>query len=148
MQRIPIKLARVMGDITARYKWFPVFYLVILFIVFPACIFALACIGPLAVTIGVSPVYVAVLIICIVKWMQNHYLEKLPHFLRKLDFKPDCFPLLKSIDNVLVKITSFFEKIKSLLCFQNKKNIETLPQISSLPLSSTDCENQLPNTTL
>ncbi|ELU00535.1 hypothetical protein CAPTEDRAFT_50456, partial [Capitella teleta] len=40
--RVPIKLARIMGNTTAEYRWFAIFYLIVMFFCVPGCVFALS----------------------------------------------------------------------------------------------------------
>lgn len=45
--RIPIRMAKVLGNTTAKYRWFSVAYIVIMFFVLPLCILGLSVAGPL-----------------------------------------------------------------------------------------------------
>ncbi|XP_062419421.1 solute carrier family 34 member 2b [Pungitius pungitius] len=86
--RLPIRLARGLGNRTARYRWFAAFYLILCFLVFPLTVFGLSVAGwQVLVGVGVPLVTLAVFVI-VVNVMQSHCVRFLPLCLRSWDFLP------------------------------------------------------------
>ena len=54
MRRIPISLAKKMGDTVAKYRWFALVYLVLVYLLFPVSVFGLSLAG-WQVSAGQSP---------------------------------------------------------------------------------------------
>ncbi|KAM9849275.1 sodium-dependent phosphate transport protein 2B-like [Aulostomus maculatus] len=86
--RLPIKLARGLGNRTAKYRWFAAFYLFLCFLVLPLTVFGLSLAGWQAlVGVGV-PIVVLAIFVIIVNVMQSHCPRFLPRVLRNWDFLP------------------------------------------------------------
>ena len=45
LRKMPIQMARFLGDKTANYRWFAIFYLIALFFLLPIIIFAISFLG-------------------------------------------------------------------------------------------------------
>ena len=45
LRRVPVRLAKLLGDTTADYRWFAVAYLVVLYLVLPLAVFGLSLVG-------------------------------------------------------------------------------------------------------
>ena len=111
--RIPITLAKMLGDITADYRWFPMFYLLILFVVFPGFVFSLACVDPLAVTIGISILVLFITIIVIINVLQNKCPHRLPTCIQTWDWLPECLRSLKPLDRAITYMKNLILKVAS-----------------------------------
>lgn len=86
--RLPIRLARVLGTCTAKYRWFAVLYLFFCFLVLPLSVFGLSMAG-WQVLVGVAvPLVVLLLIVIIINVMQRRWPNYLPKVLRSWDFLP------------------------------------------------------------
>ncbi|KAK0141737.1 Sodium-dependent phosphate transport protein 2B [Merluccius polli] len=86
--RLPIRLARALGNRTAKYRWFAALYLFLCFLVMPLTVFGLSLAGWQAlVGVGV-PVVVLVIFAIVVNVMQNRCARFLPRVLRTWDFLP------------------------------------------------------------
>ncbi|XP_070816889.1 solute carrier family 34 member 2b [Chaetodon trifascialis] len=86
--RVPIRLARGLGNRTAKYRWFAALYLILCFLVFPLSVFGLSMAGwKVLVGVGV-PVVVLIVFVIIVNVMQSRCPRFLPSFLRTWDFLP------------------------------------------------------------
>ena len=68
--RIPIPLARKLGDLTAEYRWFAGFYLLFMFFLIPALVFLLSLAGPAALYMVMGPLLLFVLVVAIINILQ------------------------------------------------------------------------------
>ncbi|XP_063791608.1 sodium-dependent phosphate transport protein 2C [Pseudophryne corroboree] len=86
--RIPIYIAKKFGDITAKYRWFAVLYLLLSFLVLPLAVFGLSMAGwVILATVGV-PILVVIIAIIIINVLQKRLPKCLPSFLKNWDFLP------------------------------------------------------------
>lgn len=86
--RFPIRLAKVMGSTTARYRWFAIFYVAMMFFVLPFAVFGLSMAGSLAFSIVISVVALVIVFVLVVNVMQRKVPGWLPSNLRTWDFLP------------------------------------------------------------
>jgi len=101
MRKLPIFLAKQLGNITANYRWFAVFYLIILYLLFPLAIFGLSIASPWALLGVAIPVILLVLFIIVVNVLQSKRPLWLPVVLRSWDFLPLPLRSLKPYDDVI-----------------------------------------------
>ncbi|XP_075901754.1 sodium-dependent phosphate transport protein 2B-like [Nelusetta ayraudi] len=86
--RLPISLARGLGNRTAKYRWFAILYLILCFLVFPLTVFGLSMAG-WQVLVGVAvPLVVLLIVVIIINVMQSRWPDRLPKVLRSWDFLP------------------------------------------------------------
>ncbi|XP_068449112.1 solute carrier family 34 member 2b [Clinocottus analis] len=108
--RIPIRLARGLGNRTAEYRWFAIVYLVLCFLFFPLCVFGLSLAG-WQVLVGVGVPFVALVIfVVVVNVMQSHCARFLPACLRTWDFLPRPMRSMAPWDTVVTSIFGFCSK--------------------------------------
>ncbi|KAG9269233.1 sodium-dependent phosphate transport protein 2B [Astyanax mexicanus] len=105
--RVPIRLAKALGDRTAKYRWFAIVYLILCFFVMPLLVLGLSIAG-WQVLVGVGVPIVALLIfVLVVNIMQT----RCPHFLvpmlRSWDFLPKPLHSLKPWDRVVTSVMGF-----------------------------------------
>ncbi|XP_077463727.1 sodium-dependent phosphate transport protein 2B-like isoform X2 [Stigmatopora argus] len=111
--RLPIRLARGLGNHTAQYRWFAVVYLVVCFLVLPLAIFGLSMAGwQVLVGIGV-PVLVLVVFVVVVNILQSRCPRFLPGILRTWNFLPEALRSLEPWDRV---VTSFLGCCSNYCC--------------------------------
>lgn len=99
--RFPIPMAQKLGSITAKYKWFAVFYLIGMFLLLPLFVFTLSLLGPIAfysVIIPVGIIIILVLIRNIIKYFQPNLL---PEKYRTWDFLPIYLHSLEPYDKLV-----------------------------------------------
>lgn len=105
--RIPIRLARALGNRTAKYRWFAIFYLILCFLVIPLAVFGLSMAGWIVmVSVGV-PIIVLIIFVIIVNVMQSRWPRSLPECLRSWDFLPRPLHSLAPWDAVVTSTFSF-----------------------------------------
>ncbi|KAJ8015306.1 hypothetical protein DPEC_G00024760 [Dallia pectoralis] len=103
--RVPIRMARALGERTAKYRWFAVLYLVVCFLLLPSLVLGLSLAG-WRVMLGVSAPFVGVtLFIAMVNLMQAHSPGHLPTGLQSWDFLPRWMRSLKPLDRIITKAT-------------------------------------------
>lgn len=104
MRRVPIFLAKRLGNTTAKYRWFAVLYLILAFFCLPAFIFGLSVAG-WQVLAGVgTPILVLFIIIIIINVIQSKHPQCLPARLRTWNFLPLCCHSLKPADRVVMSV--------------------------------------------
>ncbi|KAM4574169.1 solute carrier family 34 member 2b [Fundulus diaphanus] len=86
--RVPIRLARGLGNLTAKYPWFAALYLFMCFFVLPLTVFGLSIAGwKVLVGVGV-PIVTLIIIVIIINVMQSRCPRFLPKFLQNWNFLP------------------------------------------------------------
>ncbi|XP_066301802.1 sodium-dependent phosphate transport protein 2B-like isoform X1 [Branchiostoma lanceolatum] len=100
----PIVLAKWLGNKTAKYRWFAMVYLFLMFFILPALVFGLSFAGwEVLVGVGV-PILGLFVIICVINVMQAQFPRFLPVKLRTWNFLPAPLHSLKPYDAVCVKV--------------------------------------------
>ena len=100
MRRIPIRLARGLGNTTAEYRWFAIAYLIVCFGCIPILVFGLSLAG-WRVFVGVTvPIVVIGLFVGVVTVMQRKCSGYLPKCLRTWEWVPACCRSLKPYDKL------------------------------------------------
>ncbi|XP_066241860.1 sodium-dependent phosphate transport protein 2B [Saccopteryx leptura] len=103
--RLPIRLAKGLGTISAKYRWFAIFYLVVFFFMVPLTVFGLSLAGwPVLVGVGV-PVVVVILLVVVLKLLQSRCPHVLPKVLQTWGFLPLCLHSLRPWDHVISIVT-------------------------------------------
>ncbi len=86
--RIPIRLAKGLGNITASYRWFAAVYIISCFFILPILVFALSLAGwPALGGVG-GPLILMLVIIIVINILQKRKPAFLPAVLRSWDFLP------------------------------------------------------------
>ncbi|XP_062909749.1 sodium-dependent phosphate transport protein 2A-like [Mobula hypostoma] len=99
--RFPIRMAKILGERTAKYRWFAVLYLIICFLLLPSLIFGLSMAG-WQVLIGVGAPFMGILIfIGITNVLQARRPKYLPKKLHSWDFLPIWMHSLKPMDRII-----------------------------------------------
>ncbi|KAM5271714.1 sodium-dependent phosphate transport protein 2B [Ctenodactylus gundi] len=99
--RLPIRLAKGLGDISSEYRWFAIVYLIILFLLVPLGVFGLSLAGwPVLVGVGV-PIVFLVLLVLFLRLLQSRCPRVLPQRLRTWGFLPIWLRSLEPWDRVI-----------------------------------------------
>ena len=99
MRNVPVSLAKCLGNTTAKYRWFAVVYLAVLFFMLPAFVFGLSVAGT-AVLIGVGvPLFLLSVLVTIVEALRSKKPAFLPRRLRTWEWLPHPFHSLAPHDN-------------------------------------------------
>ncbi|XP_051821556.1 sodium-dependent phosphate transport protein 2B-like [Antechinus flavipes] len=103
--RLPIRLARGLGHITATYRWFAVFYLIICFFLAPVTVLRLSLAG-WTVLVGVgAPILFLLVVILVICVLQARCPHVLPDTLKTWDFLPLWMHSLKPWDGLVSLLT-------------------------------------------
>ena len=105
--RLPIRLAHLMGDTTARYRWFAVLYAVAMFFVVPLAVFGLSMAGTAVLTTVVAVCLALAFVIIGINALQRSRPQWLPVCLRSWDFLPLCLHSLDPADRVVTAVLAF-----------------------------------------
>nr|KAG5705673.1 hypothetical protein BaRGS_026612 [Batillaria attramentaria] len=117
MRRIPLRAARFLGRTTARYRWFAIFYLMLVFLVFPGCFLALSFAGKTVFLIAVALIGAVVLAIVIINVLQcSRFRSKLPTWLQTWEWLPLCLRSLQPLDRVFRAMCSPLSRICCACC--------------------------------
>lgn len=98
--RLPIPLAKKFGDITAKYRWFAVLYLLMAFFILPAAIFGLSMGGWVVLAAVGVPILALIIVAIIITVVQRKRPLWLPRFLRSWDFLPKWMHSLEPWDRL------------------------------------------------
>ncbi|XP_015272244.1 PREDICTED: sodium-dependent phosphate transport protein 2B [Gekko japonicus] len=104
--RLPIRLAKGLGNITAKYRWFAIFYLLVCFLLVPLLVFALSMAGwqyLVGICVPILALLVVVFVVNVLQAKQPHWL---PQTFRSWDFLPKWMHSLRPWDNVITSMTS------------------------------------------
>ncbi|KAM4020846.1 sodium-dependent phosphate transport protein 2C isoform 1-T2 [Anomaloglossus baeobatrachus] len=102
--RIPIHVAKKFGDITAKYRWFAVLYLLVSFLILPLAIFGLSIAGWIVLAAVGGPLLIMFIAVIIINVLQKRFPKCLPSFLRNWDFLPIWLHSLRPWDKLLYKM--------------------------------------------
>ncbi|XP_022084689.1 sodium-dependent phosphate transport protein 2A-like isoform X2 [Acanthaster planci] len=110
MRKVPIFLAKTLGNTTAKYRWFAIFYLVVMFFLLPLLVFGLSLVSIwLLAGVGI-PFLLIVAFIIIINVLQRKKKSILPKKLQTWDSLPDWMHSLKPIDKMITKILEIVRK--------------------------------------
>ena len=102
--RWPIVMARFLGKTTSKYRWFAVAYLLLMFFVFPALVFALSIAGSVAMYVVFIPFAFIILLVTFLSLIQNYKPGILPTKLQNWKFLPKPLRSLEPIDGVIKRL--------------------------------------------
>lgn len=103
LRKLPIALAKRLGNTTAKYRWFAFLYLIVLFFGLPAAAFGLSSAGTWVLGGVLIPALVITIIIVIINVIQKKRPGCLPKRLRTWAFLPLCCHSFKPIDGIITK---------------------------------------------
>ncbi|KAH9499765.1 hypothetical protein Btru_077767 [Bulinus truncatus] len=101
--RWPIVLANRLGKITSKYRWFAIFYIILMFIIIPAVVFGLSLAGWVYLGAIGGPILLFVFIAVIINVLQRKQPRCLPKKLRNWNFLPLWCHSLKPVDRLIAK---------------------------------------------
>lgn len=102
--RFPIPMAKFLGNCTANYRWFAIVYILAMFFIIPALVFALSIPGWYVLLGVLGPIAVIIILICIIKLIQTKRPQILPNKLQNWKFLPEPMRSLQPYDKVMQKV--------------------------------------------
>lgn len=106
--RFPIRMAACLGRVTAKYRWFAVFYLVFMFLILPLIVFLLSLIGKVAFYCVAGPVGTIIILALGMNFAQKWRPQSLPLEYRNWDFLPEWAHSLEPYDRIVQKLIVLF----------------------------------------
>ena len=117
MRKIPIRLAKKLGHITADYRWFAAVYLLMIFFFIPAIIFGLSVAGwEVLAGVGV-PIQLFIICIIVINVLQDKKPSVLPRKLRSWEWLPKPLHSMEPWDRVFKRCG---EKCSCCPCCDNR----------------------------
>lgn len=104
MRKVPIRLAKNLGNNTAKYRWFAFVYLVLIFFLIPMSVFALSLAGSVIFLSVAIPIGVLFIIIVAINILQAKAPNFLPKFLRNWKFLPEPLRSLRPYDKPFTQV--------------------------------------------
>jgi len=95
--RVPIPMCKILGNTTAKYRWFALAYLVIMFLFVPVFFMGIS-INPWVFVAFIIPIAAIIIFLIVVTVMQNNWPEKLPAVLQTWHFLPKPLRSLEQYD--------------------------------------------------
>uniref|UniRef100_A0A8B9Z5X4 Sodium-dependent phosphate transport protein 2A n=1 Tax=Buteo japonicus TaxID=224669 RepID=A0A8B9Z5X4_9AVES len=103
--RLPIRMAKALGERTAKYRWFAVLYLIVCFLLLPSLIFGISMAGWRAL-VGVGAPFLGLLFfVGLVNALQVRSPGHLPKWLQTWDFLPAWMHSLQPLDRLITRAT-------------------------------------------
>ncbi|NWX40370.1 NPT2A protein, partial [Steatornis caripensis] len=103
--RLPIRMAKALGERTAKYRWFAVLYLIVCFLLLPSLIFGISMAGWRAL-VGVGAPFLGLLFfVGLVNALQARSPGRLPKWLQTWDFLPTWMHSLQPLDQLITQAT-------------------------------------------
>ncbi|XP_063681007.1 sodium-dependent phosphate transport protein 2B-like [Bolinopsis microptera] len=113
MRRIPIAGAKILGNTTAKYRWFAIVYLLIVFLLIPTLLLGFSLISNIVFYTFIGIVLLLILSVISITLMQKYAKDRLPLKLQTWDFLPEPLHSLKPYDRL---ITSLFSNCTCCKC--------------------------------
>ncbi|XP_030643745.1 solute carrier family 34 member 2a [Chanos chanos] len=104
--RVPIHLAKALGNQTAKYRWFAGVYIIACFFVFPLLVFGLSVAGWQALVGILVPLAGMLIVIVVLNVLQSRRPEWLPPQLRSWEFLPLWMHSLEPWDRLVTTVTT------------------------------------------
>jgi len=101
LRRLPIRLAKFLGNTTAEYSWFAVVYLILLYFILPLVVFGLSLAGWYVLLAVLGPLVILIAVVIIINVMQSKRPNWLPSVLRSWDWLPLPLRSLQPYDRVI-----------------------------------------------
>uniref|UniRef100_A0A8C6YYA8 Sodium-dependent phosphate transport protein 2A n=1 Tax=Nothoprocta perdicaria TaxID=30464 RepID=A0A8C6YYA8_NOTPE len=103
--RLPIRMAKALGERTAKYRWFAVLYLIVCFLLLPSLVFGVSMAG-WRVLVGVGAPFLGLLFfVALVNALQRRSPGRLPKWLQTWDFLPAWMHSLQPLDSLITRAT-------------------------------------------
>ena len=112
LRKVPINVAKTLGNKTATYRWFAIAYLVFAFFLLPAAVFGLSLAGWKILLAVALPIILLLVFIIVVNILQRKRPHSLPLVLRDWKWLPKCTRSLEPYDRVFTKMG----EVKKLCC--------------------------------
>ena len=93
-------MAKTLGNVTAKYRWFPIFYIIFMFMIVPTIFVLLSMASTVLCVIVFLLIVVGIIFIATVNWMQINKKDSLPASLQSWDSLPLWMRSLEPYDKM------------------------------------------------
>ncbi|KAL7672338.1 hypothetical protein ACOME3_007227 [Neoechinorhynchus agilis] len=100
----PLAIARFLGKQTAKYRWFALFYLLMMFLAFPGVLFGLSFAGTAYAAVALAIIILIIVLILILNAIMRYRPKWLPTWLRSWKFLPEPMRSLAPYDRALARM--------------------------------------------
>ena len=104
MRKFPIKMAKALGNTTAKYRWFAIAYITLIFFIIPGLVFALSLAGTYVFIAIAVPIFLLIICVVAINVLQRKRPRLLPHKLQSWEWMPLCIRSLEPYDKIFQKI--------------------------------------------
>jgi len=101
MRRVPIRLAKFLGNTTTDYRWFALAYLILLYFILPLIVFGLSLAGWYVLLAVLGPVVLLIVAIVIINVLQSKRPTWLPAVMRSWHWLPLPLRSLEPYDRII-----------------------------------------------
>lgn len=134
MRKVPIHLAKILGNTTAEYRWFAIFYLVIMFFVLPFGVFGLSMLSVWALAVVGIPVVILGIFVSVVNVLQSKRPTSLPKKLQSWDFLPEPLHSLDPLDRLISKTGDLFKRCCPCLRKKEEESLAINNENNKMPM--------------
>lgn len=99
--RWPLVMCKVLGRTTAKYRWFAILYLIMMFFIMPATVLSLSMLGQTVLLVVMIPSICGGLLVILVNVLQHYQVPWLPKLLKNWDFLPEPLHSLDPLDRII-----------------------------------------------
>ena len=139
MRRVPIRMAKFLGDTTAKYRWFAFMYLLVMFLLLPVTVFLLSIPGYWLLASVLIPFLLLALFVGVVNVLQSKKPSVLPEILRTWDWLPLCLRSLEPMDRQIQRLISCCTaKCSCCCCYKKGPEGETDRRVNQNPEGNTN----------
>ncbi|KAI6205965.1 hypothetical protein M3Y94_00851700 [Aphelenchoides besseyi] len=106
LRKIPIRIATKLGETTAKYRWFALYYIFLIFCLLPGVMLILSLLPSnlMFIILILSLTFIATIVI--INWFQVSFPQLLPQTLKTWDFLPDWLHSLRPYHSKMQKLCS------------------------------------------
>lgn len=102
--RFPVPMSKCLGETTAKYRWFAIAYLILMFFFLPGIVLGLSLAGSLALFVVLGPIAVLAFLVLVISVMQRKVPSALPEKLRTWNWLPLWMRSLEPVDNFIMRV--------------------------------------------
>jgi sodium-dependent phosphate cotransporter len=99
--RFPIPMAKFLGETTAKYRWFSIGYLIMMFFFMPGVVLALSFAGTITLVVVLAPIVILMTAVVIISILQRKCPTVLPVVMRNWKFLPIYMRSLEPLDRLI-----------------------------------------------
>ncbi|XP_076356410.1 sodium-dependent phosphate transport protein 2B-like [Tachypleus tridentatus] len=141
--RFPIKLSKILGNTTAKYRWFSVFYLLMMFLVLPGIVFGLSAAGTVVLLAVGIPILIVFFFVIVINIIQRKKSTLLPKVLRDWNWLPECLHSLDPIDRLISRMLTVCSCCKDCCKTNNSTPGDKGPVSSSSEMNILDSHTRI-----